>query len=310
MSSGDHHALRAAITALGVAAGARRDGAAGNEAFAAAAGELGRAWDAAEAAAPGGPLARISLLLPRPEDQLLLALVAAATLQRDDLSLGALLALASPRPTDRDHLIERLVPGQPLLRSGLVVSRPIDGALSVPPPVLAALDGIAPPPPDGATVLEGDDAELAAAVLDALALWPLRPMLNVLAGATGAAQWAVASIAAWARSSPLWRLDSAEVADWRALARDASLADAVVAVDLDGAPEELILRIHQAARAVHHPVAGVHGPSQRFAAVHHIARMDLDAAIDPARVRGLDEVIDGGTGLVATAVEALRLDFA
>ena len=224
------------------------------------AGELRTAWAIAEQLVPGGgPLGRLGRLLRTSAsfvEPTLLALAAApmldrsvargyARLEREPLTAGLLLDLASTTEASRVALYAALHPDAALRRSGVLAAVPDDAAtastritvapaaLSVlrcePVPVPRGVDELQPVPPAGAAVR----------VLDALGVSVLRAgELSAVAGSDSRVG-ALARLLAGAESALVWRLrlEAADEPDWSALIRDAALANAIclVIAGADGA---------------------------------------------------------------------------
>ena len=223
------------------------------------AGELRTAWTAAEHVVPGGgPLGRLGRLLRTSTsfvEPTLLALAAAplldrsvargyARLEREPLTAGLLLDLASTTEASRVALYAALHPDAALRRSGVLAASPDDAAtattrITVAPAVLSVLRCEPVPVPRGVDELAPVPlAGAATRVLDALGVSPLRAgELSLLLG--GEAQVAaLARLLAGADSALIWRLrlDDGAEPDWAALLRDAALANAIclVTATVDG----------------------------------------------------------------------------
>ncbi|HSR97158.1 MAG TPA: hypothetical protein VLM79_08920 [Kofleriaceae bacterium] len=217
------------------------------------AGELRTAWGVAEQVVPGGgPLGRLGRLLRTSAsfvEPTLLALAAApqldrgvargyARLEREPLTAGLLLDLASTTEASRVALYAALHPDAALRRSGLLAASPDDAAsastrITVAPAVLSVLRCEPVPVPRGVDELAPVPlAGAATRALDALGVAPLRAgELSPLIGSDAQVE-ALARLLAGADSALVWRLrlDDAAEPDWAALVRDAALANAVCLV--------------------------------------------------------------------------------
>jgi hypothetical protein len=316
-SQAEYHRLCASILALARAAIGRlagRDGEASaspsarprlSEAkFAERSDELRMAWIAAEQLVPGGgPLGRLGRLLRSSAsfvEPTLLALAAApaldrgvavgyARLDREPLTAGLLLDLASATEANRIALYGALHPDAALRRSGVLLAGSPDGAtgadtrLAVAPSVLAVLRCEPVPLPGG--VDERSPVPVAGAatrVLAALGVPPVRAgeLMSITGGAAHDDPHveALARLLAGADSALVWRLrldDHAEP-DWAALTRDAALANAIclVTADTGGAwTRRLRWAVERSLRSA--MCTFVVAPAQ-----------DLGPAVDVASVRG------------------------
>jgi hypothetical protein len=218
------------------------------------AGELRTAWAAAEQLVPGGgPIGRLGRLLRTSTsfvEPTLLALAAApmldrgvargyARLEREPMTAGLLLDLASTTEASRVALYAALHPDAALRRNSvLLAGAPDDAAaagtqITVAPAVLSVLRCEPVPVPRGVDELQPVPvAGAATRVLEALGVPVLRAgeLLPLLGGDAQVA--ALARLLAGAESSLVWRLrleDGAEP-DWAALVRDAALANAICLV--------------------------------------------------------------------------------
>jgi hypothetical protein len=268
-SQPEYHQLCACILALARAASGRLVGRDAEAAlpvgrpglsegkFTERAGELRTAWGVAEQVVPGGgPLGRLGRLLRTSAsfvEPTLLALVAApqldrgvargyARLEREPLTAGLLLDLASTTEASRVALYAALHPDAALRRSGVLAASPDDAAsastrITVAPAVLSVLRCEPVPVPRGVDELGPVPlAGAATRALDALGVPPLRAgELSALLGSDAQVE-ALARLLAGADSALVWRLrlDDAAEPDWGALIRDAALANAVCLVS---APE-------------------------------------------------------------------------
>jgi hypothetical protein len=270
----EYHRLCASILALARAAIGRlagRDGEASavpsgrprlSEAkFAERSDELRLAWIAAEQLVPGGgPLGRLSHLLRVSAsfvEPMLLALAAApaldrgvalgyARLDREPLTAGLLLDLASATEANRIALYGALHPDAALRRSGLLLAGNPDSAattdtrIAVAPSVLSVLRCEPVPLPRGVEELSPVPvAGAATRVLAALGVPPIRPgdLVSIAGGAShhDAHVEALARLLAGADGALIWRLriDDRAEPDWAGLVRDAALANALCLVTAD-----------------------------------------------------------------------------
>jgi hypothetical protein len=266
----DHARLCGAVLALGKAAAARltcRDGEEGftavadtdqiplaqlGEVFGARIEGFGRALEAAELADLDRPIARLVGLLGNPQESVLLALAAGPSLDRaldrvhrnlgrgEAMTAGFLLDLAAPGEETRLVLAGALHPMAPLRRYALLVSPWPEAAISttplaVAPSVVAALRGeeIAPPAEVEAERLAVDSA-LGSALATTLGLPPLRPgEMVVLEGPPPVARLLARILAlGWGRAAWLGAVPADRLVD---ALRDATLANALLAIDLDAA---------------------------------------------------------------------------
>lgn len=271
-----HDALCASILAMARAAGARlavRDAADGfirlahphraqlqqrGEQFAEHVAILLAAWRLAEAAPGGAALARLGAIATRAEERVLLCLCAAPELDRavarafrnvahpgTDLTIGAVLDLASTAASSRVLLTGLYHPDAPLRRAALITTD-LGGAalasmrLAIAPSVLAALRGEPIAAPDGAEPSWNAEDAAAATIVARLGLVPPRPgTITILTGprrataatlrllmlATGRAAWLMPGGARF-------RDAATDHAQWRGWARDAALADGFFVAEL------------------------------------------------------------------------------
>jgi hypothetical protein len=271
----EYHRLCAAILALARAAIGRLSGRDGDamspsarprlsEAkFSDRSSELRTAWIAAAQLVPGGgPLGRLDQLLRSSAsfvEPMLLALAAApaldrqvalgyARLDREPLTAGLLLDLASATEANRIALYGALHPDAALRRNGLLLAESSDSAvaiaadtrIAVAPSVLSVLRCEPVPLPRGVEELSPVPvAGAAARVLAALGVPPVRA--GELVSITGGAAHDDAHVAALARllagadSALVWRLglDDRAEPDWPGVMRDAALANAICLVTAD-----------------------------------------------------------------------------
>jgi hypothetical protein len=220
------------------------------------------AWRLAETAPRGQPLARLGAIVSRPEERVLLGLMAAPQLDRalsrayqavahpgDEMHVGALLDLAATVPSSRLLLSSLFHPLAPLRHAGLVGVDTSGPALSsthigVASVVLAALRGEPVAPPDGADILHDGGDPAAGRVAEALGL--SRPRPGTVTLLTGPRRTTVPAlhVLTLVLDRPGWlvpggyRFREQAVDYWRWLgwARDAALADAVLVGELDGLP--------------------------------------------------------------------------
>lgn len=313
--------VRDAVVALGWAAVDRHESGTGD--VPAAIGALANALDRAEADPAGAQLARLGALTDSAEEQILLALMAGPALDAslaeahvrvadalaggDRHALGVLLALASPRPEDHDRLRATLGDDRALVRRYLVACSPgprTDASrVLIADTVAATYGGAAVHAPTAAQLRPTLEHAMAAPVCTALGLWPLRPMLNVLAGPNLAGQAAAARLLTAWRNAAAWSVTDRDL-DWGPLVRDAALANAVVTVDLDGADMRALDAIQQAAVRLAHPVIGTRGPARGTAEAKGLPRLDLPGSLDRRQIDATLETLTAIAGAVATLADA------
>jgi hypothetical protein len=265
-SQPEYHHLCACILALARAASGRllgRDGelaspggrpGLGESRFIDRAGDLRAAWAVAEQLVPGGgPLGRLGRLLRTSSnfvEPMLLALAAApmldrgvargyARLERESMTAGLLLDLASTTEASRVALYAALHPDAALRRNGLLLaSTPDDAAtastrIAVAPAVLSVLRCEPVPVPRGVDELQPVPlAGAATRAVEAFGVPLLRGGDLVPVTGSDAQVAALARLLAGAESSLVWRLrlDDCAEPDWAALVRDAALANAICLV--------------------------------------------------------------------------------
>jgi hypothetical protein len=279
-SQPEYHRLCASMLALARAAIGRlagRDGEASaspsarprlSEAkFAERSDELRTAWLAAEQLVPGGgPIGRLGRLLRTSGsfvEPMLLALAAApaldrsvalgyARIDREPLTAGLLLDLASATEANRIALYGALHPDAALRRSGVLLAGSPDGGaaacagtcIAVAPSVLSVLRCEPVPLPGGVEELSPVPmAGAATRVLAALGVPPVRPgdLISITGGAAhdDAHVEALARLLAGTDGALVWRfrIDDRAEPDWAGLLRDAALGNALclVAADTAGA---------------------------------------------------------------------------
>ncbi len=315
-----------AILALGKAAAARltcRDGDEGfaalpatdkvslsrlGDSFGARIEAFGQALTAAEVAHSAGPIARLVTMTANSQELVLLALAAGPGLDRgldrvhrnlgrgEQMTAGFLLDLAATGEDTRLVLAGALHPEAPLRQQGLLTS-PAPGAVSastpieVAPAVLAALRGEEIPIPLGVEATRFDaDPVLAGELADDLNLPPLRPGELALLPAAAPVARPLLAILAMTGGDKLWLTgdyDGDRLHDWQ---RDARLANALLAVDLDRAGARVDDTLRRCLRLVSrtdlplaawsaHPI----GPLPDDLA-DRITRVDCDRAVERERL--------------------------
>jgi hypothetical protein len=220
--------------------------------------EVIEAWRAAADEPAGAALAALGAIAARPEDKILLALVAALDLERGigkalrfcapdgRLTVGALLDLMSTSASNRMLLAGLLHPDAPLVASGaLTIDRDaaVAGAgVGLAAAALAVLRGEPPPRPVAAESIGYRPEPEATALVDGIGLAGARPGAVLVLAGPRSATVPLLHLALLGRQQLAWLLPAPpavvglarDLGQWRRWALGAALGGRVLAVDTDG----------------------------------------------------------------------------